>query len=121
MLYMALVFFLSSQPAPPSPIEVSDKFMHVVAYGGLGVLVFRALAGGLPARATLRTAVLSFLITIGYGVTDEVHQSFVEGRNADVHDVYADAAGAALALGVCGAWGIISVSVTRVPTSRTLR
>jgi VanZ family protein len=118
---MALIFVLSSQTTLPTPAEVSDKYLHLTEYALLGVLVFRALSRGLPARATVRTAALTFLITTAYGVTDEFHQSFVEGRISDVRDVYADAAGAAIAILLCGAWGIIASPGFRVPTSRSLR
>ena len=45
------------------------------------------------------------MMAIAYGASDEWHQSFVPGRHADVWDLAADGVGAALALGVVGAWG----------------
>jgi VanZ family protein len=38
-----------------------------------------------------------------YGISDELHQSFVPGRTPDVHDWIADTWGAAVAIGVLSA------------------
>jgi VanZ family protein len=107
VLYMAAIFAVSSMSRPPLPADVSDKSAHTLAYAGLAVLVVRALGGGLPARVGWRLAGLSVAITVGYGISDEIHQMFVPGRMADLHDVYADAAGAVLGVGFCWLWGII--------------
>lgn len=107
-LYMAAIFFVSSLSAPPVPGGVSDKTLHVAAYTVLAILAVRALAGGLPARVRPRTAVVALAIAVGYGITDEVHQMFVPGRHADVADVIADAAGAAIGVALCWAWGILA-------------
>jgi VanZ family protein len=104
---MALIFFLSSQPQPPLPSQLSDKQGHSLGYLGLAVTVSRALAGGLAAGVSARSAVAAWAIASGYGATDEWHQSFVDGRSADVRDWFADATGALLGAGACWAWGII--------------
>jgi len=46
-------------------------------------------------------------ITTAYGCSDEWHQSFVPGRDADLRDVWADAVGAVAGAAACWAWGII--------------
>ena len=79
---MAGIFYVSSLPNPPIP-SGSDKGLHWLAYSGLAVLAVRALAGGIPRRISIGIALAAMLITIGYGVTDEVHQLFVPGRSAD--------------------------------------
>ena len=116
-VYMAGIFLVSADADPPMPERVSDKSMHLLAYAGLAVVVCRAVAGGLPARVTLRAAVFTLLITIGYAATDELHQSFVPNRSADAYDLLADAAGACAGLSACWAWGIIAAPNRRVPTS----
>jgi VanZ family protein len=73
----------------------------------LGLLAVRAVHGGLPARITLRGALLAMLITAGYGASDELHQWFVPGRTADVFDWLADATGGTIAVVGCWAWGIL--------------
>jgi len=52
--------------------------------------------------------VVGVLIAAAYGATDELHQYFVPGRQADVADLLADAIGAIAAAGAIWAWGIIA-------------
>jgi len=67
----------------------SDKVAHGLAYLVLGA--FASLAtGSRPAGA---------LLAVLYGISDEIHQSFVPGRFPDLWDLVADSAGALL-----GAW-----------------
>jgi VanZ family protein len=98
VLYMAIIFGLSSMPSPPSgPPGLSDKDLHAVLYFGLVVLVVRALAGGLRRAVDARTAVLAVAICTVYGITDEIHQHFVPPRQMDVFDAAADTVGASIA------------------------
>ena len=106
-IYMAGIFAASAQSDPPMAESAPDKPLHALAYAGLAVLVFRAVAGGLPARLTRRRAAAALAITIGYGVTDEIHQMFVPGRTAELSDLVADATGAAAGLIACWAWAIV--------------
>jgi VanZ family protein len=104
---MTAIFVVSAQPDPPLPSSMTDKQGHSAAYAGLAVLVTRAVTGGLGAPVTLARAASAAVATTAYGVSDEWHQSFVPGRQADAADVWADAVGAVLGVGVCGAWGMI--------------
>jgi VanZ family protein len=106
---MAAIFYVSSLSNPSIP-SGTDKPLHWLAYAGLAVFVVRALAGGLPRRIGTGIIASAMLITTGYGVTDEVHQLFVDGRSAEVYDLMADAAGALAGTVACYAWGIISTS-----------
>ncbi len=119
--YMAAIFIGSAQSDPGIPAAVSDKSLHVLAYLGLAVLVLRAMAGRLPARITWRAALAALAISIGYGITDELHQLFVPGRFADVADVFADAIGASLGLIGCWAWGIIANPNRHIPNPTSKR
>jgi VanZ family protein len=105
---MAAIFYVSSLHEAPLPDDVSDKSGHLMGYTALGLTVVRAVAGGVPRPITWRIALVAIAITVGYGVTDEIHQAFVAGRTAEMADLYADAGGAALAAVACWAWGIIS-------------
>jgi len=95
-LYLALIFALSSlqNPLPPLTSRVSDKVLHGVEYGGLGLLLGLALRGsGLRAG---RAAALALLLASLYGASDEIHQGFVPNRSCDLRDWVADTGGAAL-------------------------
>ena len=109
-LYMAGIFYVSAQPDVSVPGPFSDTSWHSLAYTGLGVLMVRALAGGLGARVTPARALLGIALTTAYGCTDELHQMFVPGRFAEWRDVAADATGAAIGAFLCWLWGIISRS-----------
>jgi VanZ family protein len=106
---MGVIFYLSAQPDVTLPTGVDDKTAHYVAYMTLGLLVVRALAHGLPARITAMVAIVALVVTIGYGATDEWHQSFVPGRSSELADLAADALGALGAVGLCWAWGMIAI------------
>ena len=107
---MGIIFYVSAQPDVSIPEALTDKSSHSLAYTLLGVLIVRALAGGLPARISVRTALLGVLLTTMYGASDEFHQSFVPGRSAELYDLYADALGGGIGAFCCWLWGIISPS-----------
>lgn len=90
---MALIFLLSSQGGDSpdlAPWEITlRKLGHMVGYGGLFLLWWRAL----PDRRPL----LAAAIAIAYAVTDEYHQTFVDGRRGTPLDVLIDAAGVGVA------------------------
>jgi VanZ family protein len=104
---MAVIFYFSSLHQPTLPPGVSDKPAHAFGYMGFGIVIARALAGGLPPRITMRQVLIGLAIASLYGVTDEWHQSFVAGRTSDVFDWFSDTIGSALGLMACWAWGII--------------
>lgn len=105
---MLAIFVASAQSDPDMPDQVSDKTLHALAYGTLGVTATRAVAGGFPMPVGPTTAVVAWLLTTGYGVSDEFHQSFTPGRSPDPADVVADAVGATVAVVFCWACGIIA-------------
>ena len=106
-LYMAGLFYLSSQPVLPAASLTPDWTQHGIAYGGLALVTLRATTGARWSAVGVRTVAIAWLIAAIYGVSDEFHQAFVPTRAPDVRDVIADGVGAALTLGVAWAWGII--------------
>jgi hypothetical protein len=104
LLYLALVFTLSSIPAlaPPGGFEVEDKLWHVGEYGALGLLLRRALERGRPApsgpgsgRGRLGRALGVILVGSLVAILDENFQRLV-GRQYAISDMVADAIGVAL-------------------------
>jgi VanZ family protein len=94
---LAVVFWLSSLSRVPGAGYVWDKLLHAIGYAGLGVLALRAFHGGIE---PLRPAPTSFsaVAVILWAISDEIHQSFVPGREASGWDVCADTVGFALAV-----------------------
>jgi VanZ family protein len=90
---MGLIFFLSAQPDLSSGLGTWDtvlrKLAHMTEYGLLFVLWWRALPRGGP--------LLASAVAIAYAVTDELHQTTVEGRHGSPVDVLIDAAGVGVA------------------------
>lgn len=114
-LWMALIFVLSSQPSLPSPSQINDKQAHAVTYGVLALLYLMGLTGWRWRSIAGAGLVVAFVLAVVYGVSDEVHQSFVPGRSPDVADVLADAAGAAVALAAAWAWAILLARRSSIP------
>ena len=93
---MGAIFFFSAQPDLGTGLGVWDtilrKAAHMAEYGVLWFLWYRALERPTPWPAAA--------ITLAYAITDEYHQSFVEGRHGTPVDVLIDAAGIAIAIAV---------------------
>lgn len=104
---MVAIFYVSSLHQPPLPPGISDKPAHAFGYLGFGMVMARALGGGLPPRLTLRHALIGLALASLYGITDELHQHFVPGRTADIGDWISDSIGSAIGLVGCWAWSII--------------
>jgi VanZ family protein len=96
--WMAVIFFFSSQSdLGPIGRRTPDWVAHPAAYAAGALLLCRALAGGWGRPAGDGALALAVVLIAAYGVTDELHQSFVPGRDADVLDVAKDLGGAAAA------------------------
>ena len=97
ILYCLLIYIQSANPSPdqiPS-IPFVDKVLHFAAYGILGILFYRAYQT-LRIRDNLPMLMLLSVVSASlYGISDEIHQSFVPFREAEVADVIADMLGAA--------------------------
>lgn len=106
LLYMAVIFGLSSISHPPSTPGGSDKVLHALSYGVLGFLFARALTGGRDA-VTPRVVILTICFGAAYGASDELHQYFNPPRAVEAADLLADTIGAGLGAGALYAWGII--------------
>jgi len=106
VLYMAVIFGLSSIAHPPATPGGSDKVLHALSYGVLGWLFARALTGG-SGDVTLRAVILTVCFGAVYGASDELHQYFNPPRAVEAADLLADTIGAGLGAGALYAWGII--------------
>ena len=92
---MALIFYLSAQESVgPDVGNWARVIAHFSEYAALTALWIWALAPALGRRAFAVAAAIAFV----YALSDEFHQSFVDGRDADPLDVLVDACGIATAV-----------------------
>lgn len=124
LLWMALIFSLSHQPASESgemssgitemvmetveqilPVAETDfdqlehiirKNAHFFIYLILGILVIHA-SGGSGSHSFKRIG-LAVGICILYAMSDEFHQLFISGRSGEFRDVLIDSSGASLGI-----------------------
>lgn len=98
ILYAGVIFYLSSfeQPLPEGGLEFDKKdlVLHLLEYFVLSLLLLRAFLYS----AVKRPYVYSIVLSVLYGVSDEVHQLFVIGRVFSGYDMVANGLGACLIL-----------------------
>lgn len=113
--YAAVIFTLSSMPVLGPPLKAShiDKLAHFLEYGGLGILLARALLRTSPGRSHWFYLVLVVLIGAAVGAVDEVYQG-TRGREQSLADWTADLIGLLVVSGVF----IRVVGLKYVPASR---
>lgn len=103
-----LIFDLSSHSFAdftlPFNFNNLDKLIHASIYGVLCFLFYRAFLQMQTSWWRENAVTLSFLFSILYGISDEIHQMFVPMRTPDVMDILADGMGAGLFL--IGVWSI---------------
>lgn len=125
VLWMGAIFYGSSRPSLPGSLgrqdAIGDLFraaVHLAEYAILAALTYRAaiapavrgdasLALGNPRAVQVldvRLVVAVLALSVGYALSDELHQSFVPGRCFSLADLGVDAAGVALGLGAVARW-----------------
>lgn len=119
VILLALAIFVQSGlPAPKllPHVYISDKLLHVIVYGILAALCYRALLRASPMKnqsvwsLTLTAVIMASL----YGLSDEWHQSFVVSRKADLFDLLADFIGSSIgAITYAGLVRILSIGVSQ--------
>ena len=98
--WLAAAIRTIGHPPPPSQFAALHvairKAAHLIEYGILGILLFRALRADRQTAWKLRWSVAAIVIAAAVGSLDEWHQLFVRTREASAWDVLIDATGAAL-------------------------
>ncbi len=91
IIYMVLIFYLSSIPEPIKYELVPgiDKVLHIIEYAILGFIISWSIKE-LGVRSYI---LIAWIISTVYGLSDEIHQSFVPGREASLADFLADSTG----------------------------
>ncbi len=97
-LYCLFIYWLSGQPSLPVPnlFSLQDKILHAAAYFIMGILAWRSFKHLFNLPIILAWFSVAFCSL--YGISDEWHQSFIEGRFPDIIDWIADTGGAGLAV-----------------------
>jgi len=97
IIYWIFLFTATSLPAAHVPsFDVSDKIKHFCAFFGLSVLLSLTLLYQDKVSLFKKYFLVAALfISSLYGLLDEIHQSFVPGRNSEFLDWVADSLGAA--------------------------
>ena len=94
---MGIIFLLSGQQSLDSGLgwidQVGRKLVHFGEYALLCALWWRALRDRVGGDAALAVAAA---VTSVYAATDELHQSFVDGRHGTPVDWLIDTAGVVL-------------------------
>ena len=99
LLYMALIFVVSSLKQPPLPMPkfewlTIDKLYHFIEYAILGILLAWAFVKAKPSVVPSKLIwLIAAVLSILYGASDEWHQTFVPGRYATFADWIADVLG----------------------------
>lgn len=122
----AIIFYLSNQPASQSgelsmnltenllstieTVSSSDQhrvdelhmFIRKIAHFFVFLLLGIAAVSVVKGKGTLklRSTVMALGICIVFAILDETHQLFVEGRGAQIGDVFIDSFGAAVGIGL---------------------
>jgi hypothetical protein len=77
---MAGIFLLSHQPGETLPLPALpglDKLAHFAVYGLLAATLIRACRPAMRQTRPGRVAAIAIIWCLLYGITDEVHQSFM--------------------------------------------
>lgn len=97
ILYVLLIFFVSSRPYLQSPgpnFKLKDKLAHAIEYTILGALLFGSIRWRVS-RSRLTTFLFLLAIGVSVGALDEMFQGYIPGRRTDITDWLADALGVA--------------------------
>ncbi len=121
--WAAVIYAFSSNSSPsvgalgfekgqwaPSTVLLHGAEYAVLAtllIAGMRLLAARRFGRAVTAQREAKILVISAVLSILYGISDEIHQGTVAGRDASIADVFSDAAGTAIA--VAAAYGILTI------------
>jgi VanZ family protein len=94
--YSALIVWLSAQSnlkPPDIGVEWNDKVLHAAEYFIFSILWCFALLYSRPQALRMNRVWALVAGAALFAVSDELHQAFVPGRQADVFDLLADLCG----------------------------
>ncbi len=116
IVYSIAIFTLSNFPQPEFidlGFKFWDKLLHLKAFFIYGIFTLTAVIAIKQGIDDKNLMLVTLLIGILFGLSDEIHQYFVPGRDADIWDLAADTAGVALSL---TAKNIVRAYISRIRT-----
>ncbi|MBT4251506.1 VanZ family protein [bacterium] len=104
IIWMSVIFYFSHKSNLVIGFEgdrefLARKFAHICEFGLLAIFFIIFLVKGCS-RKTPSVFLSAFLLTVGYAISDELHQTFIIGRSGNIKDVLVDSLGALLFLQV---------------------
>ncbi len=85
------IFFFSEIETPVGTRISFATIYHFVIFFLLGFFLLAAIKGN--KKIKVKHLILVFICSLIYAVFDEIHQSFVPGRDASIRDILTDTAG----------------------------
>lgn len=119
-LVMGVIFWFSSLPGTPGgagPVPAVPRWLHNLAHIPAYALLAASWCVAFDTPRGRPRVLLIGLLTIGYGLLDEWHQSFVPGRECSATDLLRDALGAAIGLGAMRWLRPLRPAPTRAPAT----
>ena len=98
VLWMSFIFLLSSRHR----IGLSEVYMynfiifkslHMIEYAALFFMLFRAINKTFTNVSKKNALMIAVVLAILYGISDEVHQTFVPTREGTIRDIGIDSIG----------------------------
>ena len=93
MLSIFIQSSIGSLKIPDFGFKLSDKILHFIVFGTLGILMARGMRNAKNKIVNESYISITLMICIVYGILDEVHQYFVPGRYFSWWDWVADILG----------------------------
>jgi len=94
IMIAVFIFYMSSKTfgQGTSTTGVLSIFYHFLIFAALAISLFFAIAKGSPKNFQYLVVII-ILISVSYGISDELHQFFVPGRTCCFEDILTDSAG----------------------------
>lgn len=96
VIWMMLIFYFSSQPDLKSSLPnlwdlIFRKIAHILEFTVLTYFLIKAFSNYSISKKNI--LIFSFIIAVGFAISDEFHQTFVSGRCGAIKDVFVDSIG----------------------------
>lgn len=108
---MGIIFYLSHQPGGTFQLPLInglDKVLHAFMYAVLGLCTCFVFPLRVWRQEPALAAAGVVLFCLMFGITDEIHQSFIAGRDSSGADIIADVTGAIVAAALYLFWSSLA-------------